>query len=129
MILLADEGVDQPIVEHLRGHGHQVTAIAELAPSLPDDEVLRMANDQHALLLTQDRDFGELVFRLRRAAHGVLPIRLHGVAPAHNVARVSAAVGTNGKALVGQFSVLSRRSLRIRALPEEPAGVSPGQSA
>lgn len=53
MILLADEGVDQAIVVHLRGQGHQVTAIAELAPSLPDDEVLRMANDQFALLLTQ----------------------------------------------------------------------------
>lgn len=122
MILVADEGVDQPIIEHLRGQGHQVTAIAELAPGLSDDEVLRMANDQHALLLTQDRDFGELVFRLRRAAHGVLLIRLHGIVTADKAARVGSALGVHGETLVGRFSVLNRLSLRIRALPEEPSG-------
>jgi predicted nuclease of predicted toxin-antitoxin system len=68
MNLVADEGVDRQIVEQLRQDGHDVAYIAELAPSISDDEVLQQANDRHALLVTADKDFGELVFRLNRVA-------------------------------------------------------------
>ena len=66
MNLLADESVDRPIVERLRDDGHEVVYVAELSPSIGDDEVLQKANDSRALLLTTDKDFGELVFRQRR---------------------------------------------------------------
>jgi predicted nuclease of predicted toxin-antitoxin system len=66
MNLVADEGVDRQIVEQLRHDGHDVLYVAELAPSISDDEVLQKANDWHAPLLTADKDFGELVFRLNR---------------------------------------------------------------
>jgi hypothetical protein len=46
MKLLADESVDRPIVERLRHEGHNVLYIAELAPSISDDEVLDLANDE-----------------------------------------------------------------------------------
>lgn len=118
MNLVADESVDQPIVDRLRAEDHSVTAIAELSPSLADDDVLRIADDQAALLLTQDRDFGELVFRLGRASHGVLLIRLHGIAPLDKGRRVAAALASHGVQLYGSFGVLNRRTLRIRAVPK-----------
>ncbi len=63
MNLMADECVDQQIVDRLRGEGHKVLYIAEMAPSIPDEKVLENANQNNALLLTADKDFGELVFR------------------------------------------------------------------
>jgi predicted nuclease of predicted toxin-antitoxin system len=63
MNFLADESVDQPVVEQLRTDGHYVIAVAEMMPSLPDEAVLTMANQNEALLLMADKDFGELVFR------------------------------------------------------------------
>jgi Domain of unknown function (DUF5615) len=44
MNFLADESVDQPVVERLRADGHDVLAVAELAPSIPDEAVLTLAN-------------------------------------------------------------------------------------
>ncbi len=47
MKLLADESVDRPIVERLRDDGHEVVYVAELSPSIGDDEVLQKANASH----------------------------------------------------------------------------------
>ena len=52
MNFLADESVDQPIVERLRADGHDVLAVAEMAPRIPDDMVLAQANHRGDLLLT-----------------------------------------------------------------------------
>lgn len=59
MNFLADESIDQPIVDELRRQGHQVWAVAENSPSISDDEVLELANSQLMLLVTGDKDFGE----------------------------------------------------------------------
>ena len=67
MNLLADESVDRQVVERLRQDGYAVLYIAELEPSIPDDVVLKRANETAALLITADKDFGELVFRKGRA--------------------------------------------------------------
>jgi predicted nuclease of predicted toxin-antitoxin system len=82
MNILADESVDQPIVERLRADGHDVLAVVEMAPGLPDEDVLTLANQRGAVLLTADTDFGELVFRQHRLATGVVLIRLAGLSVA-----------------------------------------------
>ena len=78
MRLLVDEGVEARIVQRLRGEGHDVDYVAELAPGITDDDVLDRANTGQRVLVTGDKDFGELVFRLRRIASGVLLVRLSG---------------------------------------------------
>jgi predicted nuclease of predicted toxin-antitoxin system len=77
--LVADEGVDSHIVAWLRQDGHDVLYIAEIEPSISDDMVLSRANAQGSLLLTEDKDFGELVFRQRLVHTGVVLIRLGGL--------------------------------------------------
>lgn len=66
MNLLADESIDRQIVERLRQDGHYVPFVAEMGPGIADDVVLARANQEGAMLLTVDKDFGELVFRQRR---------------------------------------------------------------
>jgi len=74
--LLADESVDRPIVERLQADNHSVVYAAELDPGVSDDVVLERTNRDGRLLITADRDFGELVFRLGRIHAGVVLIRL-----------------------------------------------------
>jgi predicted nuclease of predicted toxin-antitoxin system len=114
MNLLADESVDQPVVDRLREDGHHVLAVAEMEPSIPDDAVLTMANQQEALLLTADKDFGELVFRQRRVSAGVLLIRLAGLSPATKAMIVSAVVREHATELSQTFTVVSPGMVRIR---------------
>lgn len=81
MNLVADESIDGPIVERLRASGFEVVAVADVSPGLGDDEVLSLANDRQAVLLTGDKDFGDLVFRLGRVSAGVILVGLSGLKP------------------------------------------------
>ena len=75
---LADGSVDFRIVKSLRSDGFEIEAIVELTPSINDDEVPKMAMDLEAILLTEDKDFGELTFRLQKPNRGIILIRMSG---------------------------------------------------
>jgi len=67
MRFLLDESADFPVAAFLTDRGHDVTSIARDYPSaLEDDEVLSIAQKEQRILITNDRDFGELVFRQQR---------------------------------------------------------------
>lgn len=72
MNILADESVDRSIVDTLRQEGHRVVYVAELDPEISDEQVLHEANLRGAVLLTLDKDFGELVFRQGLINEGVI---------------------------------------------------------
>jgi predicted nuclease of predicted toxin-antitoxin system len=112
--LLADEGVDRPIVERLRQDGHDVLYIAEMDPGISDEVVLAEANEQGALLVTADKDFGELVFRQRRVSNGVVLLRLAGISLERRSEIVSAVLREHAAVLVQAFSVISPGTVRIR---------------
>ena len=114
MNLLADESVDRPIVDRLREQGHEVAYVAELSPALSDDQVLQYANEHNALLVTADKDFGELVFRLEKAHTGVVLLRLAGLSAAAKSETVARVFRDHAAELVGAFSVVSSGALRIR---------------
>jgi len=117
MNLLAVEGVDGPMVERLRQEGHRVGYIAELSPGIPDPDVLQQANDDEAVLMTADKDFGELVYRQRLVHAGVILLRLAGVTPAAKANIVATTLKDHGPQLVGAFSVISQSTVRIRRGP------------
>lgn len=114
MNFVCDEGVDRSIVGRLRSDGHDVVYIAELAPSIPDEEVLGEANQRGAVLVTADKDFGELVFRLRMLTTGVLLLRLGDLATEDRATLVGDIVGKHAEELPGSFSVLTSSKFRIR---------------
>jgi predicted nuclease of predicted toxin-antitoxin system len=118
MNFLADESVDRPIVERLRREGHQILYIVELGPGMPDDAVLNLANQETALLLTADKDFGEMVFRQRLHMHRVVLIRLAGVTPVHKAEIVALAVREHLKELPRSFAVITPGIFRIRRVSE-----------
>ena len=59
LCFLADESCDFPVIRALRQIGYSVKAIAEISPSLPDENVLELAVAENRLLITEDKDFGE----------------------------------------------------------------------
>jgi predicted nuclease of predicted toxin-antitoxin system len=113
---LADESVDRQIVDRLRQDGHAVRYIAAMEPGISDDRVLGLANQEADVLLTADKDFGELVFRQGRFTCGILLVRLAGLSPMRKADVVASSVGQHGPELLGAFAVLAPRSFRIRRL-------------
>ena len=114
MNFFADESVDRPIVERLRQDGHKVSYVAEMAPSISDNVVLEQANSLEAVLLTADKDFGELVYRQGQIHSGVILIRLTGVSSVAKAAIVSTAIRDRGVELSDGFSVIAPATVRIR---------------
>lgn len=110
--LVADESVDFRIVQTLREAGFEVIAICELSPSITDKEVLQIAYTHKVLLITEDKDFGELVFRLQLPHNGILLIRIED-----NSFKIKSAVQiikSHLTELIGRFSVLTKERLRIK---------------
>lgn len=61
-MIIADENVERYFIELLRSKGFEVIAIAEQYASISDKEVIELVKKESATLITEDKDFGELVF-------------------------------------------------------------------
>ena len=82
MRLLADENVPFPSIRLLRAAGYAVEAMIEIGPGSPDPEVLSYARRQQQILITFDRDFGELVYHRGSAVPaGIIYLRLSPADP------------------------------------------------
>ena len=77
-------------------------------------EVLRSAVADSALLITADKDFGELVFRQGLINSGVLLIRLAGLAPESKAELISSVLENHEGELAGNFTVITPGLVRIR---------------
>ena len=114
MELVADEGIESPIVLRLRQDGLAVYYVAEVNPRADDSLILSEANTRRALLLTNDKDFGELVFRQGLVHAGVILLRLNGLSNDAKAEAVSTALRERATEMAGAFSVISPGLIRIR---------------
>ena len=83
-------------------------------PGIADEDVLAAANERKAVIITADKDFGELVFRLRKISAGVLLLRLAGLSPKKKAEVVSSVVSEHASNLSGAFTVVSPGIVRLR---------------
>jgi predicted nuclease of predicted toxin-antitoxin system len=116
MNFLADESVDRQIVDALREDGHAVLYVTEMDPGISDDEVLDKAEKGSAILITADKDFGELVFRQQRITKGVVLVRLAGLLPSKKAEIASTMIKKHLDAIQNAFSVISPNAIRIRQI-------------
>ena len=116
MKFLADESVERALVVVIRSIGHDVTYVAELAPGIEDEEVLSRANVEARLLLTNDKDFGELVFRSQRSTEGILLLRLGTERVTGKIVALRTLLENHAHLLPGHFTVLGAQQIRRRIL-------------
>jgi predicted nuclease of predicted toxin-antitoxin system len=115
--LLADENIPRSIVVWLRAQGHDVLYAAEDRVQTPDVDLLSEAEAQGYVILTEDLDFGELVFRDRLNSHGVILMRMEDSPASMRLLRLQKAWAAIEKNLPGRFVVLTKSKLRVRAFP------------
>ena len=113
---LADECIDAALIGRLRRAGHDAVYVAEIASDATDTEVLRRAHDDRRLLLTEDKDFGELVFRSEMAVPGLVLLRLSPKESLRKWTRLEAAVEQFGERLFGRYLVIEEAWFRSRPL-------------
>jgi len=114
MNLIVDESVDFALVRELRNKGITVLSITEDYQGVKDSEVLKISNDKHCLLITEDKDFGELVYRLKLEHFGIMLIRLSDIPRLKRIEIFIEIIESHFEKLENNFSVLTSRGLRIK---------------
>jgi predicted nuclease of predicted toxin-antitoxin system len=113
---LADECVAAPLVAFLRLGDHDVLYVAETAAGVSDPDVIDLALREKRLLLTEDKDFGDLVFRREHAVPGVVLMRITPENPGLKAMRLAAAIDRYGEELFGRYMVIDEVRFRSRRL-------------
>lgn len=115
MNFLADENIETEIVDLLRSNGYEVDYVLEMMPGISDNDIILQANKNKSLLITSDKDFGELVFRQHLVHNGVILIRLHGILPGEKAELVINFLKNYGEKITNSFSVITKSNVRIRS--------------
>lgn len=117
MRLLANENFPGLAVAALREAGHDVAWVHEDAPGTPDPEVLRRGQNERRILLTFDKDFGELAFRRGAdASAGVVLFRITLSSP-EQAAAIAVLALSSDLNWIGHFAVVEDDRVRLRPLP------------
>jgi predicted nuclease of predicted toxin-antitoxin system len=114
---IANENITATVVRELRRRGHDVLWVKEAMPKSADDAILAKAQSDERVVLTHDKDFGELAFRHGLpAASGILLIRLSGTDRQADIDQALRVIDSRDD-WAGHFTVVSRGRLRMRPLP------------
>jgi predicted nuclease of predicted toxin-antitoxin system len=117
MRFLADESCDFAVVRALRSADHDVLAIAEVSPREEDQDVMERAVREGRLLITEDKDFGQLVYAKMEKTGGVIFIRFPARVRRSLPATVVEVVRRRGQRLIGSFTVLQPGRVRTGPSP------------
>lgn len=112
--ILVDVGVGKLVEESLSEQGYDVLAVRSLNPGMDDADILHRAVAQDRMVVTMDKDFGELVYNSGLSHAGVLILRLEDADGDEKSAVVSRILNQYGDALYGKFCVFQNNRLRIR---------------
>ncbi|CCH54562.1 hypothetical protein BN8_03744 [Fibrisoma limi BUZ 3] len=116
MLILADENVERRGVLFLRDNGYSVDYVAEQSSGIDDTTVLDRAVKAYDLLLTGDKDFGELHFHQGFAHKGVLLYRLDRMPTMDKARLILKTLQENEAELQVAFTVVTPIKIRIRKL-------------
>lgn len=118
MKFFVDENLPRIIVEWLRAGGHDVVSAAESSPGETDTAWAELAFRDQRILLTQDKDFGALIYRNGLATHGVVLLRLDEFVAAEILARFQEVWSVIEVNPTGRFIVVTETRVRVRLLPQ-----------
>jgi predicted nuclease of predicted toxin-antitoxin system len=112
---LADECVAAPLVARMRVAGQDTLYVGEITPGASDRDIMGLAEREDRLLLTEDKDFGEMVFLWRRPMPGIVLLRIdHGTELQWR--RLESAIGRLGDMMLGRYTVIEPARFRSRPL-------------
>jgi predicted nuclease of predicted toxin-antitoxin system len=114
--LLVDECCDPRLVAALRQAGHDVRYLLETDPGASDDQLVALSIEEDRILITEDKDFGELAIRHGKALPGLILIRIAPENRRQKTSRVLNLLANHGDRLPGNHVVVDESSLRFRPI-------------
>ena len=113
---LVDENVDFPVVQFLRNEGFDVASVAEDYRSIDDASILKRAYEEKRIVVTNDKDFGNLVFELNLKAKGIILFRLEDQSSRAKIGALKMVLHAHREKLLDHFIVVTEGKIRIRRM-------------
>lgn len=113
MRFLVDECTGPAVARWLQESGHDVFSVYDQARGSSDAKIFSKAFAENRILLTNDKDFGELIYRERRPHKGVVLLRLQDERAANKIGVMRDLLQSHGEKLEGQFVVVTEQHVRF----------------
>ena len=114
--IFADVHVPKTIVIALRDQGFEVRWALETDPTTTDADIQQQASVEGYIVLTEDRDFGELVVRQQLPSNGLVLFELHELSLGGKTTRIVEVISARGMALEGNVTVIEAGRVRTRKI-------------
>ena len=112
---LVDESTGRGVADQLHHLGGDVLFVPDVLPHADDATILKLAAHDQRIVVTNDKDFGELVFRSGRAHAGVVLLRLADESHPNRVRLINEVYARHQHQLAGAFTVATEQTIRIRS--------------
>jgi predicted nuclease of predicted toxin-antitoxin system len=113
MRFLMDECTGPAVARWLREQGHEVFSVYEQARGLEDDTIIQKAFEENWILITNDKDFGEKVYRERRPHKGVVLLRLEDERASSKIGTIQRLLESYAEQLQDNFVAVTEKRVRI----------------
>ena len=113
MRFLVDECTGPAVATWLRDENHNVFSVFDQARGMDDDDIIRKALDEQWILITNDKDFGDKVYRDGRLHRGVILLRLEDERPASKIQVLSRLLEAYSGKIPTSFLVVTERQVRF----------------
>lgn len=118
MKFLADVNVEKPVIDYLLENGHDVKWIPDYNCKMSDDELLNLAKNEERILITNDKDFGELTFLQKKSSIGIILFRIKGHISQEKVRLMELLLKRYQDKLLHHYIVISKNKIRFIPLEE-----------
>lgn len=113
MRFLVDESTGPRVAEWLSEQGYEVFSVYESARGVDDDVIVQKAFSENWILITNDKDFGEKVYRERKPHHGIVLLRLDDERAQVKIEVLERLLANYADRVAEQFVVVTEKSIRF----------------
>ena len=113
---LVDVGVGRKVEEYLLEKGYDTKAVRSIDQRMPDHEIIRLATSERRMVITMDKDFGELVYHSELNHCGILLLRLEDATGVEKQLVLSEILAKYSDKMENHFCVYQNKKFRIRKL-------------
>ena len=113
---LIDESSGRKLFDFLKQNNYDILFVADILHGAADVQILEFAEKEKRIIITNDKDFGELIFRFKLPSHGVILLRIKEDFPETRQQFVSLLLEAHKDKLSNSFVVLTEGKIRIRKI-------------
>ena len=110
---LADVNVEKPLVDFLSKKGFDVKWVTSIDKQMSDVRICEITNNEHRVLITNDKDFGEIVFLQKKITYGIILLRVKGQDSSEKIVLIEKLLDKYQDKIINHFVIVTKDKFRL----------------